>query len=125
MIHLDTSYLIHALSAGSRESARLRDWIGAKERLEISSVAWAEFVCGEVAAAAAASVRRLFERCVPFTEADAELAARLFDRSGRKRRVFQDCMIAAVAIGAGAPLATTNRRDFEPFGDDGLRLVRD
>ena len=46
MIHLDTSFLIRALIPGTREESKLRRWVGDGEALAMSSVAWAEFLCG-------------------------------------------------------------------------------
>ena len=49
MIHLDTSFLIRALDLGSSEDRKLRSWIGEGETLRMSTVAWAEFLCGPLA----------------------------------------------------------------------------
>lgn len=46
MIHLDTSFLIRALIPGSPEDHKLREWVRVGETLAISTVAWAEFLCG-------------------------------------------------------------------------------
>ena len=66
-------------------------------------------------------------RCFPsrkiFSEPDAVLAARLFNRTGRRSRSLADCMIAAVAIRCGAKLATINAADFQPFTAHGLLLA--
>jgi predicted nucleic acid-binding protein len=48
VIHLDTSFLIHALAKGTLEDRRLRSWLAAARPLAISSPAWAEFLCGPV-----------------------------------------------------------------------------
>jgi predicted nucleic acid-binding protein len=59
----------------------------------------------------------------PFTEEDAAVAARLFNISGRRRGTFIDCMIAAVALGAKASLATTNPDDFRRLEPAGLQII--
>ena len=46
MIHLDTSFLIRALVLGAPEDRKLRGWIGEGKTLGMSTVAWAELLCG-------------------------------------------------------------------------------
>lgn len=123
MIHLDTSFLIHALVPGSVQDRLLRGFLGRGERLGISAVSWAEFLCGPVEAGSLDLVLRIVSRPVPFTEEDAMLAARLFNESGRRRSSLGDCMIAAAAIRARAALATDNPRDFARFAPAGLALA--
>jgi predicted nucleic acid-binding protein len=47
----------------------------------------------------------------------------LFNLSGRRRGTFIDCMIAAVALGANASLATTNSDDFRRLEPAGLQII--
>jgi len=123
MIHLDTSFLIHALVPSSRADRRLRRWLRDGDDLAISSIAWAEFLCGPVGTTDVDVVSAMFQEIVSYTVADSELTARLFNQGGRRRGTLADCMIAAVAIRAGAPLATTNPRDFERFASESLTIV--
>lgn len=125
MIHLDTSFLVRALVAGSPEDARLRAWLSAGEALGMSAVAWTEFLCGPVEVADLELVDRVVPDRVAFGEGEATLAARLFNDSGRRRGALADCMIAASAIRAGAPLATKNPKDFRRFEMAGLALAVD
>jgi predicted nucleic acid-binding protein len=104
VIHLDTSFLIRALVRSSPQDRRLRQWLGAGEKLGISAIGWAEFLCGPL-------------------EAEALLAARLFNASGRRRGTLVDCMIAATAIRHGALLATADEKDFRRFIAAGLTLA--
>jgi predicted nucleic acid-binding protein len=122
MIHFDTSFLIHALAPASRPDRRLRRWLRDGETFAISAVAWTEFLRGPVQDQADA-IGAMFEEIVPYTVADGEVAARLFDLGGRRRGTLADCMIAATAIRAGAPLATTNARDFERFASESLTVL--
>ena len=123
MIHLDTSFLVPALTAGSAHDRRLRGWLAAGEPLGMSAIAWAEFLCGPVDAADVDLVGRIVPERVPFSEGEAALAARLFNESGRRRGSLADCMIAASAIRAGASLATENTKDFRRYASAGLTLA--
>lgn len=123
MIHLDTSFLIRVLPSGSPEEGALQEWIDADETLAVSTVAWTEFLCGPFEPSALEVAARVIDRYVDFTPAHAEVAARLFNLSGRRRRLFTDCMIAATAIADGAPIATANEQDFRQFESEGLTLA--
>ena len=123
MIHLDTSFLIHALVPSSRADKRLRKWLRDGDDLAISSIAWAEFLCGPVGAAEVDVVSAMFREITPYTVTDSESTARLFNLGGRRRGTLADCMIAAVAIRASAPLATANASDFERFAGESLAIV--
>jgi predicted nucleic acid-binding protein len=125
VIHLDTSFLVRALAAGTPQDEKLRVWLAAGEPLGMSAVAWAELLCGPVEPAGVELVGRVVHDRVPFGEGEAVLAARLFNESGRRRGTLADCMIAATAIRAGAPLATENPGDFRRFTRAGLRLATD
>ena len=123
MIHLDTSFLIRALVAGSREDRSLRAWLGDGQPIGVSVVSWAEFLCGPVEGVLVELAARLVGEPEPFTPADCTATARLFNLGGRRRGSFTDCMIAAVAIRAGAALATSNRSDFARFAGAGLQFA--
>ena len=123
MIHLDTSFLIDALASDSQEDARLREWIGAKQPLGMSTVAWAEFLCGPVDEAALSVASVVVGRQIRFTEEMAVIAARLFNGSGRRRGTMVDCMIAATALAEEAVIATSNPDDFRRFEAFGLALA--
>lgn len=125
MILLDTSFLIRSLVAGSAQDRQLRNWLAAKEPIGISSIAWAEFLCGPVQPAMIEAVTRFVTVRAAFGEEDALLAAQLFNGSGRRRGSLADCMIAATAIRARAELATANAADFRRFCAAGLKLAAD
>lgn len=123
MIHLDTSFLIRSLVADTPQDRKLREWLSAGQPLGISCIAWAEFLCGPVQT----RHLRLALEIVPEPEAfgvpDAELAARLFNQSGRRRGTLTDCMIAASALRVGGSLATANADDFGQFVSSGLTVL--
>lgn len=121
-VHLDTSFLIRALVPGSPESEALRRWLVERRPVAISTLAWGEFLCGPLDSRAAALASRVVRRHVPLTTDEAAEAARLFNETGRRRGSFQDCIVAASALLAGASLATSDRADFGRFVERGLEL---
>lgn len=89
-----------------------------------SAVAWHEFVRGPLTADELLRVERVVgDRIQPVTRRTSELAARLFNATGRRRASTADCFIAASAIESGARLLTANTNDFAPFIPLGLHLV--
>jgi predicted nucleic acid-binding protein len=123
VIHLDTSFLIRAGVPATPEDRALRRWRRKQEVVRISSVAWAEYLCGPLSAQSVESAAELLGEPSVFDALDATLAAHLFNISGRRRGTLPDCMIAAIAMNAGASLATSNRLDFERFTASGLILA--
>ncbi len=123
MIHLDTSFLIRALDLGSTEDRKLRRWIGAGETLGMSTVAWAEFLCGPLARSDIELAAEIVGEHCDCKPEHAVIAARLFNESGRRRGSLIDCMIAAAALADSAPIATANAADFHRFKDSGLTMA--
>ena len=123
MIHLDTSFLVRALVRDSPGDRRLRAWLAASEAIAMSTIAWAEFLCGPVEPVFLELVVRIVPRRVALGEEEALLSARLFNETGRRRGSLADCMIAATAICAQARLATENAVDFRRFQAAGLQLA--
>ena len=124
MIHLDTNYLIGSLSSPSTVRNQIRAWFGSGEILAVSAVSWSEFSNGPVTVQQIQDARGIVQgRIVAFDVPEAEMAAKLFNSTGRKRATQTDCFIAATAICARVPLATLNRKDFIPFTAAGLQLV--
>jgi predicted nucleic acid-binding protein len=123
VIHFDTNFLIQVTVAGSSAHERFRAWAAADEKFTVSSIAWAEFLCGPLDATAESMARQIFPNPEPFLSVDAVLAANLFNQTGRRSRSLADCMIAAVAIRSGAKLATINAADFQPLIKHGLTLA--
>ena len=122
MIHFDTNFLILSLIPGTPQHGHRQAWLAAGEPLNISTVAWGEFLCGPLTAEQARMADILFPGPEPLFAADAVRAAELFNQTGRRRGSLADCMIAAVAIRAGAALATENLSDFRPFVPFGLQM---
>ncbi|MCF6334743.1 MAG: type II toxin-antitoxin system VapC family toxin [Spirochaetales bacterium] len=124
MILLDTNYLIRSLIPETIEAIRIIEWIQNGEILCTSGVAWYEFLCGPVDDEGIIVVHSLLEeRVIPFTSDHSAEAAHLFNKSGRKRHLRVDAMIASAAIISNASLATENIIDFKHFVDFGLQLI--
>jgi predicted nucleic acid-binding protein len=123
VIHLDTSFLIRALAAGTPEDRTLRSWLREETALGMSSIGWAELLCGPIGVTEITLASRIITDPEPFLVSDAALAARLFNLGGRRRGSLLDCMIASVALRVGATLATANPADFQRLDGAGLRVV--
>lgn len=124
MIHLDTNFLIRSLIPGSSEGALIEIWIRNQTPLHVSTVCWAEFLCGPLNPSAVLLLEQILGEPIPFTRLDAEKAAELFNASGGRRGKLTDCMIAATALREGASVATSNAADFARFQTSGLRLEK-
>jgi predicted nucleic acid-binding protein len=125
VIHLDSNYLILGTQPGTQEDAHFQMWLGRGEAIATSSIAWMEFVTGPVLPTAVGSIlQTLSGGVMPVGRREAEMAAALFNATGRKRTMRYDCLIAASAILADAELATNNIGDFLPFTPHGLRLFQ-
>ncbi len=123
MIHLDTNALI-ALPLWSREAHPIVQRIANGEAAEVCAVVWYEFLIGPVEPAEVHLAHAFIRGRILATEAgDAQLAAALFNDTGRRRTLKTDTLIAATAIRAGAEFLTLNVDDFQPFTASGLRLA--
>ena len=98
MIHLDTNFLVSALQPGTAEESKVNSWLSRNEILGTSAVAWAELFCGPLSTRDELIARQIFWRIDVLSGAEAEMAAQLFKKTGRRSRSLSDCMIAAVAI---------------------------
>ena len=99
MIHLDTNYLI-----------------GAGESLAASAIVWTEFLNGPVTPLEVSRTEAVLQsRIIPFRQAEAVMAADLFNKTARRRGSRFDCPIAATTAVAQAEIATVNQTDFKPF----------
>lgn len=123
MIHLDTNALI-ALPQWARDGHPIVKRVVEGEPAVACSVVWYEFLLGPLTEDEARLAHAFLQgRIAPVTEDDAMLAAELFDRAGRSRRLKTDALIAAMAIRANADFVTLNAVDFQPFVGHGLRLL--
>ena len=115
---------MRGLIAATPEAASLIKWIKKGEILCASSIAWYEFSCGPVDSQGLKLAQSLLAGGIlPVDDMQAAQAARLFNATGRLRRLRVDAIVAAAAMSAGARLATENKRDFLPFVEHGLKLI--
>jgi predicted nucleic acid-binding protein len=118
--HLDTDFLVLATThRRGPEHARLLEVLQTRAFVEISAIAWYEFVRGPRSPEVLAAAHAVFgaEGILPFDEATAERAADLFRGAAATRRRAADLAIAAHAIGRRAVLLTHNPRDYAGIDD--------
>jgi predicted nucleic acid-binding protein len=119
--HLDTDFLVYALSVGGPERRRLRTLAESDAELQMSAIAWYEFSRGPRTPEQLAVARAFLgeDGVVAFTEASAAEAGDVFRRLGSPRRRAADVAIGVAAVTHRAVLLTRNAKDFA--GIPGLR----
>lgn len=120
--HLDTDFLVFALSEAGAERNRLLALADSDADIQISAVAWYEFTRGPRTPEQLAVARSFFpeEGVVPFSEELAAHAGEVFRSAGSPRRRGADVTIGVTALASGAVLLTRNARDFRVV--PGLRI---
>ena len=113
-VHLDTDFLVIALSHAGPARGRLTALAESEAEIQISSIAWYEFSRGPRTPEQLAVARSFFfeDGIVPFSEELAFAAADVFRRLGSPRRRAADVAIGVTAALSGAVLFTCNARDF-------------
>ena len=119
--HLDTDFLVYALSAAGPERRHLRALADSDAEIQMSAVAWYEFSRRPRTPEQLAVARSFLgeDGVLAFTEATAPEAADVFRRLGSPRRRAADIAIGVTAAIQQAVLSTRNARDFT--GIPGLR----
>jgi len=119
--HLDTDFLVYALSAAGPERRRLRALADSDAEIQMSAVAWYEFCRGPRTPEQLAVARSFLgeDGVLAFTQASAVEAADVFRRLGSPRRRAADVAIGVTAAIHQGVLLTRNARDFA--GIPGLR----
>ncbi len=122
-VHLDTDFLVHAVSRAGPERFRLLELAESEANIEMSAIAWYEFARGPRTAQQLAVARSFFsdDGIIPFSEDIAAETAEVFRRLGSPRRRAADFAIGVTALTFRAGLLTRNRRDFA--GIEGLELL--
>ena len=121
-LHLDASFLVHALVPESPQAEVLSRWLASGRGVAMSALAWAEVLCGLEEPETEALARRIVREHVPLGEPEATEAARLFKLTGQRAGALSDCLIAATAIAAGSPLATAEPSEFQELRGHGLQM---
>jgi predicted nucleic acid-binding protein len=113
-VHLDTDFLVYALSSAGPERRRLLELAESDSTIEMSAVAWYEFSRGPRTPEQLAVARAFFSEhgILPFSEELAALAADCFRRLGSPRRRSADIAIGVTAAALEARLLTRNGMDF-------------
>lgn len=120
LAHLDTDFLVWALSTRGPERLRFQELLSSAVRIEISAIAWYEFCRGPRTQEQVAVARDALGAgaIIAFDDAVAERAADVFRRLGSPRKRAADVAIGVTAMLRGAVLLTRNSKDFR--GIDGL-----
>ena len=118
-VHLDTDFLVRALSGSAPERHRLVELADSRVELQMSAVAWYEFARGPRTEEQLAVARTFFadDGIVPLSEDIAEQAAMVFRNLASPRRRANDIAIGATARVMNARLITGNERDFAGIPD--------
>ena len=113
-VHLDTDFLVYALSTAGPERRKLIEISNSGQSIEMSAIAWYEFMRGPRTPQQMGRARAFFQQdgIIPFSESIAAEAAEVFRRLGSPRRRAADVAIGVTAIARGATLLTRNVRDF-------------
>jgi len=120
--HLDTDFLIWALSSAGPERQRLSELAASEAEIQMSAVAWYEFTRGPRTPEQLAVARSFFGDggVIQFSEQLAARAAGVFRALGSPRRRAADVAIGVTASALDALLLTRNSDDFRGIPD--LRL---
>jgi len=122
LVHLDTDFLVYAVTSSGVEHRRLRVLSGTETQIQISSVVWYEFCRGPRTPDQIAVARSFFfeDSILPFSEELSILAADVFRQLQSTRRRSSDIAIGVTAAAMGALLITRNAADFA--GIPGLEI---
>ena len=119
LYHLDTDFLVYALSNAGPERRRLHALADSDAEIEMSAVAWYEFARGPRTPDQLAVARSFLgeEGVVALSEGIAAQAAEAFRRLGSPRKRAADVAIGVTAALQDAVLLTRNARDFAGISD--------
>lgn len=124
--HLDTDFLVYALSVAGPERRRLRVLADSDDEFQMSAIAWYEFSRGPRTPEQLAVARSFLgaDGVVAFSEGLAAQAAEVFRRLGSPRKRSADVAIGVTAAAHEAVLVTRNARDFAGIPDLRIETTR-
>ena len=113
-VHVDTDFLVEAVTNAGWERRRLLQLADSDRVIEISAVAWYEFSRGPRTPEQIATARAFFatDAVIPLSEELAASAADTFRLLGSPRRRAADIAIGVTAAARDATLLSRNSRDF-------------
>lgn len=113
-VHVDTDFLVHALSGSGSDRRWLLEIAESGHLIEMSAVAWYEFSRGPRTPEQLATARAFFAAggIIPLSEQIAGAAAEVFRQLGSPRRRAADIVIGVTAAFRNATLLTRNASDF-------------
>ncbi|MCP3963964.1 MAG: type II toxin-antitoxin system VapC family toxin [bacterium] len=113
-VHLDTDFLVFALSTSGPERQRLMALAESDTEIEMSAVAWYEFTRGPRTPEQLAVGRSFFSNdgIIPLSEELAARASEVFRNLGSPRRRAADITIGVTAAAREALLLSRNAADF-------------
>ncbi len=113
-VHLDTDFLVFALSVAGPERRKLVSIAESESEIQMSAIAWYEFVRGPRTPEQIAVARGFLmqDGVVAFSEDVAGQAAEVFRSLGSPRKRAADIAIGVTASASDAVLFTRNKRDF-------------
>jgi len=121
-VHLDTDFLIVALSGANASRQQLLELNASAAPIHMSAIAWYEFARGPRTAEQLAAARFFIDAIIVFDDVIAAEAGEVFRRLGSPRRRANDIAIGVTAVSQRATLLTRNGADFD--GIPGLRVTR-
>jgi predicted nucleic acid-binding protein len=124
--HVDTDFLIYAVSTRGPEQRRMSELLGGESAVEISAIAWYEFARGPRTPEQLAVAREMFgdRGVIPFSEELADTSADQFRRLGSPRKRAADIAIGVTARARKAVLLSRNARDFTGIADLDVEEVK-
>ncbi len=119
LYHLDTDFLVYALSSAGPERRRLHALADSDAEMQMSAVAWYEFARGPRTPEQLTVARSFLgeEGVLALSEGIATQAAEAFRRLGSPRKRAADVAIGVTAALHDAVLLTRNARDFAGISD--------
>lgn len=120
-ICLDSDVLIDLLNGDKNILKEFKNYV-----IYITSISAFEYSLGNVSSEESFEVLSKFA-VLPFTMSDGILSGILFKKLRKKafEVEFRDVMIASICINNRITLLTRNKKHFERFKEDGLKLVEE